>query len=299
MTNLSAGESTPSLLPAYGVAAIAVLIWGATPAATKVAVGGLDPLVAGILRTVLAAAVVVPAALLMRLPLPDRRGDWLLLLASAVGGFVGFTLLFSIGIQLTSVAHAALINAAIPIFTGMFGAIAERRVPGWLWLIGVTISFTGVGVLIGARNDTDTSATMIGDLVCIGSSICAAFGYVTGSRLAGRMGSVSVTFWGVGLAGVLQLPLMWVMTRGFDWQGVPDTAWLAVLYLVLGSTVIGYIAWYWALARGGAVRMGPTQFAMPVISLTLAVVMFSEALTPVILGAGVAIVGGIAITRRG
>ncbi|MBT5494951.1 MAG: hypothetical protein HOK54_04330 [Alphaproteobacteria bacterium] len=64
------------LLPAYTVAAVVVLIWDATPAAAKVAVGGLDPILVDILRTVLAAAVVVSAAMLMRLPLPAGLGDW-------------------------------------------------------------------------------------------------------------------------------------------------------------------------------------------------------------------------------
>ncbi len=36
---------------AYG----AVVLWGATPMATKVAVAGLDPLAVGLLRTLLAA----------------------------------------------------------------------------------------------------------------------------------------------------------------------------------------------------------------------------------------------------
>ena len=289
------------LLAAYAVAAIAVVIWGATPAATKVAVTGLDPMVAGMLRTVLAAAVVVPAAMVMRLPLPSNREDWSLLAFSALGGFAGFTLLFSVGVKLTSASHAALINASIPIFTGLFGAIAERRVPGWLWMLGVAISFAGVTVLIGVRTESDISAgaTVFGDLLCIAATLCAAFGYVTGARLAGRIGTFAVTFWGVGLAALIQLPLLWVLTRGFEWPGLAETAWLGVLYLAVGSTVVAYIAWYWALARGGAVRLGPTQFAMPVISLSLAAVMFAETLTPVILVAAAAIVGGIAITRRG
>ncbi len=293
--------AAPSLLPAYAVAAVAVLIWGATPAATKVAVTGLDAMVAGILRTVLAAAVVVPAAMLLRLPLPGSRAEWRLLAFSALGGFVGFTLLFSVGVKFTSAAHAALINASIPIFTGLFGAIAEKRMPGWLWMLGVAISFTGVSVLIGVRSEADASAgaTVVGDLLCMGATLCAAFGYVTGSRLAGRIGTFSVTFWGVGLAGLVQLPILIMLSHGLDWQAVPYAAWTGVLYLAVGSTVIAYIAWYWALARGGAVRLGPTQFAMPVISLSLAAWMFSETLTPVILGAAVAIVGGIAITRRG
>lgn len=299
MTARAASLSGSRLLAVYGVAAIAVLIWGATPAATKVAVTGLDPVIAGILRTVLAAAVVVPAAFVMRLPLPGNTGEWSLLAVSALGGFAGFTLLFSVGVKMTSASHAALINASIPIFTGLFGAIAEKRVPGRLWLVGVAVSFTGVGILVGARGAGGAGATVLGDLLCIGSTISAALGYVTGARLAGRIGTFSVTFWGVGLAGVLQVPLLWMLAPGFDWQGVTANAWMGVAYLAVGSTVIGYIAWYWALARGGAVRLGPTQFAMPVISLTLAAVMFAETLTPVILVAAVAIVGGIAITRRG
>lgn len=288
------------LLAAYGAAAGAVLIWGATPVATKLAVGEFDPVTAGILRTMLAATVVLPLAMARRMPLPATGRHWGLLALSATGGFLAFTLLFSLGVKHTSAGHAALINAGIPIFTGLFGAVAERRVPGPLWILGVAIAFAGEGVLIGFRGGAGSGeATVAGDLLCLASSAAAGLGYVSGSRLSMRIGTLSTTFWGIGIAGLVQVPLLAAVWGATDWPTVTAVGWSAVLYLAFGSTVLGYIGWYWALAAGGVVRIAPVQFAQLVVSLFLAVTILDEVLTmPLILGS-MAVLGGIAMARRG
>ena len=275
-----------------------MVIWGATPAATKYAVSEIDAVTAGVLRTVIAAAFTLPAAFIGRMRLPRDRGQWGLLALSAAGGFLGFTLLFSLGVQMTSTAHAALINASIPVFAGTFGALAERRAPGFRWSLGVLVSLTGIAALIGFRNGGGGEATIAGDLVCVASSICAGIGYVAGGRLSVRMGSLSTTFWSIGLAGLAQAVLVWVLWGATDWSQVTLAGWGGILYLALGSSILGYLFWYWALAVGGVVRMAPVQFVMPVVSLTLAVVLFGETLTLPILLSAAAIVGGIAVARR-
>ncbi len=284
---------------AYAAAAAAVLLWGATPVATKIAVAGMDPVMAAFLRTVLAAAIAVPAVALFRLPLPTTAAAWMLLAVSAAAGFGGFTVLFSLGVERTSAAHAALINASIPLFTGLFGAIAERRVPGRLWFVGITVAFAGEAVLIFGRGAAAEGATVAGDLLCVASSAMAGLGYVAGSHLARDIGTASVTFWGIALAGLAQAPLVYLWGAGLDWAAVPVEAWNAVLYLALASSILGYVAWYWALARGGAVRMAPMQFAMPVVSLALAVVLLDESLSVTVLVASALVLSGIAVSRRG
>ena len=102
-------------------AGFSVLAWGLTPAVTKLAVAEIDPLTVGMLRTVLAMLPGLPLALALRLPLPAGARDWGLLAVSAACGFVGFPLLFGIGVHLTTTAHVALIMAALPLFTGLFG----------------------------------------------------------------------------------------------------------------------------------------------------------------------------------
>jgi len=161
----------PQAAVAFLAAVPAIIMWGATPAATAITVDEIDPLGAGVLRTVLAAAIVVPVALMLRLPLPRGRGQWGLLLMSGFGGFAGFTLLFSYGLSLTSTAHAALILAGLPIVAGLGNALFDRRMPRVIWWIGVSIAFGGEVLMIGSR-DPGGQASLSGDMLCIAAMVC-------------------------------------------------------------------------------------------------------------------------------
>jgi drug/metabolite transporter (DMT)-like permease len=280
-------------------ASFAVVAWGFTPAATKLAVDEIDALTVGILRTVLAMAPGLPLALALRLPLPTGRGDWRLLAVSAVSGFVAFPLLFAIGVELTTTAHAALIMAALPIFTGLFGALVERRLPGRRWWRGAALAVAGEVVLVGARfGFEEPGASLEGDLLTLASCIAAAAGYVAGSRLSPRIGTWSTTFWGLSLGGVVLLPLLAMRFGATDWAAVTAVGWNATLYLALFPTVLAYAGWYWALARGGTARIGSVQFAQPVVALGAAVTAMGEVMTVPLAVATVAILAGIAIAQR-
>ena len=108
------------------VAGLIMVIWGATPVATRLAVADLDPLHVGLLRTALAGVLALPIALTLRLPLPKRRGDWALLLVSAATGFIIFPLIYSFGQRETSAMHGGMILAALPVFTGSYAAAVEH-----------------------------------------------------------------------------------------------------------------------------------------------------------------------------
>ena len=74
--------------------------------------------------------------------------------------------------------------------------------------------------------------------------------------------------------------------------------WAALLYLSVLSSIVGYAAWYWALAQGNIGQTGMIQFTQPLISLLLAVLILGERLTwPLLLAAGV-IVAGVALAQR-
>lgn len=288
----------PQAAVAFLAAVPAIIMWGATPAATAITVDEIDPLGAGVLRTVLAAAIVVPVALMLRLPLPRGRGQWGLLLMSGFGGFAGFTLLFSYGLSLTSTAHAALILAGLPIVAGLGNALFDRRMPRVIWWIGVSIAFGGEVLMIGSR-DPGGQASLSGDMLCIAAMVCSGMGYVAGSRLTMKIGTWATTFWGIGLAALMQLPLLPWIIGGTEWAAVSAAGWSGLGFLVIFSSVVGYCLWYWAMATGGVVRIAPIQFAQPVVSLILAVALFSEAITVPIAVATVAILAGIALARRG
>lgn len=293
-----------SLLGAYLAAGAAILIWSGTPAATRLAVLDMDPLAAAVMRTVLAAGVAIPLLVLMHSlqparPRPVGRRQWNILALTAASGYLGFTVLFSIGTQMTSASHAALINASIPLFAGLFGVLVNRHLPSKAWFVGMAISFVGVMALILVRGPDDSGASVAGDLLCLASSVVAAMGYVSGSQLAKSIGTVSVTFWAVSLAALVQLPLVYFLWDAQDWSAIGMQGWGALAYLALGPSLVAYVAWYWGLAHGGVVRIAPLQFLMPVVSLTLAVTIFHEMLTLPLMASAAAIVAGIVISKKG
>ncbi len=324
MTAATSSAPAPALAEAVLAGAFAVTVWGATPAATKLAVLAFDPVSAAVLRTVLGAAAALPLALVLRLPLPKDAGSWFWLALAGAGGFVLFPLLYSFGLARTTTAHAALINALSPTITGLFAAALARAWPHRRWFAGSALAFLGVALLIGVRDDGGggvPEATVAGDLLCLAGIAAAAFGYVAGARLGESIGVWSATLWGLSLAGLALLPVVpflrpgaWAAAASMD--GAPSgatgapapafidgaplgaTGWAAVLYLALGSSVIAYVAWYHALRVGGVVRTAPLQFAQPVIGLILAVAAMGEALTLPLALAAVVILAGIALARR-
>jgi DME family drug/metabolite transporter len=143
MSSPAAAMGGRSGLMPLAVGWVAVLLWGGSPIATRLAVLGIDPLAVGILRTLLAAVLALPLALMLRLKLPRERRGWVLILGAALGSYVLFPILFSIGVRHTTASHAALVHASTPLFTGVIAAVLERRWPGGWWWVGVVIALIG------------------------------------------------------------------------------------------------------------------------------------------------------------
>lgn len=302
---LAARAPAPVLILAAALAA--VTIWGGTPVVTKLAVAGLSlsegALAVGLLRTLLAAAVALPLLVAGRLAPPASSGGRICLVVATLGGYVGFPLLFTLGVARTSAAHGALLLALLPLFTGLMAAVLERRPPGRLWWLGAALALAGCLLLIDQRFGLAApGASLEGDLLVILSCLCASAGYVAGAHAGREAGSWAITLWGVLLGGLLLLPLAVLLplpallaqaSQGITGAGL----WAALLYLSLLSTLLAYAAWYWALGQGGVGRTGLLQFAQPLVGLALAGLLLGEALTWPLLLAAAMILAGMAMAR--
>lgn len=263
----------------YVAALLAVIIWGASPVATKIAVEEIDPVIVALLRTLIGGLGALALALVLRLPLPETADKRWLLAVSAVCGFIVFPLLFSIGVRQTSANHASIILAALPVFTAGFACVWDRQWPRRVWWYGVLVTMLGEALLIFGRGATDagSAATLSGDLLVLVGSLFASLGYVAGARLqqTGYPAS-SVTFWGAGITALLLLPLVPLLIPDLSVLQVSSRAWAGLLYQALAVTIVGYILWYWALGKGGIAKLGLMQFLQPVSGILLAALLLGE-----------------------
>lgn len=282
------------------VAMLVMCAWGATPVLTRLATEDIQPLLVAVGRTVLAGVVTLPLLAAMRQPLapPGRRR--MLLLASSATGFVVFPLLYTVGQERTSAMHGAIILAALPVFTGLYAALLSRRRPAARWLAGCAVALAGEVVIIGIRVRTaGTEPTLPGDLLVLASGLAVSAGYVAGARLAaGGYPSRAATFWGAALGALAIWPVGAVVLAADGLPHADATAWLSVVFLALVTSIVGYVGWYWALARGGIVRIGTLQFLQPLSGLALAALVLDERLTvPMAVGAAT-VLTGVAIAQR-
>ncbi|MEZ5774584.1 MAG: DMT family transporter [Hyphomicrobiaceae bacterium] len=294
-------RKTQGLTTAVALAALgAVVIWGASPVATKIAVEGLPAIVVAALRTVLGGLLALPVALLLRTPLPRGRAETSLLGLSAFSGFVAFPLLYSIGIGLTSANHASLILAVLPVYTGAIAMAIERRWPKALWWAGCLVALGGEALLISSRaGATSDGSSLQGDAIVLGSAVFASAGYVAGGRLK-QIGypSTGATFWGAAAMALLVAPALPFIAAGIDWTALPVEGVLSVGYLAVAVTIGGYILWYWALGQGGIARIGLFQFLQPVSGVALAALFLGEPMSARMLVSAALILGGVYLASR-
>ena len=109
----------------------------------------------------------------------------------------------------------------------MFTALAEKRRLNRRWWLGSAIAMTGEALLIGFRfGFEDAGASVTGDLIVFASCACASLGYVTGGRLARRIGAWPTTLWGISAGGlVLATVLPFVLSR-VAWESVGAPSWI-------------------------------------------------------------------------
>ena len=280
-------------------ALIAVVIFGGSAVATKMAVSSIAALDVSILRTVIGGLLAIPIALALRIRLPAANAQRWLLLVSGFCGFIAFPLLFTFGVMLTTANHATMILAILPVLTGAIAVGWDRQRPLSRWWIGCSIAFAGEALLLYEPAANATQASLGGDLLVLAATGFGSLGYVAGARLQ-RSGysARGTTFWGVGLFALLLLPVAPLVVDGSGLQSAGWWAWSGLLYQAIGVTIVAYILWYWALGSGGIARIGLFQFLQPVSGVVLAWLILAENLSLTFLVASVIIMLGVIIALR-
>lgn len=283
-------------------ALLALVFWGGTAIANRYAVGFADPITVATLRSMLAGALALIVALLMRLNFPHKHSDRLLLSLSGLFSFALWPILLSLGLEKTTASHAALIMATLPIITVLLASLVNRSLPSRAWCLGGAIALLGATLLIIDQGASfavaDRRGATIGDLTILAGCFVCASGYVAGGKLVPTIGAFATTFWGLAIALFVTAPIFAISQQETDWSALPVAAYWAIAWLTICSSLLGYVLWFFALGRGGIEKIGSLQLLMPVITLAGAVLILGEVLTLKLVLLVAAVLAGTFIAHR-
>ena len=257
-------------------------VWGGNLSVVKLLIDRLEPMWVSVLR-------MTAASLALWLVLGLRGLPWPRTTPRQAGMFVACAVLmvylnqlgFTLGVQRTAAANAALIISLNPLVSALMAAwlLGDQLTPARL--AGVALGFGGVAVVVLHRPGAALGSGSLGDLLVFGSVVAWVAGGVLVQRLARQFDSavVSAVVFAIGttlllvhvaLDSRLLLPSPAVFT--------PGTVLLLVVSGLLASA-LGSLVWNRALTTLGVARTALYAYWVPIFGVGFAVVVLGEPLT--------------------
>jgi drug/metabolite transporter (DMT)-like permease len=278
------------------------IVWGSTYLAIRVVVESDIPPLLGMGARFLTAAVLLLGFLALRRGWRSLRVTWRELRAAAIVG----TLLLLLGNGLVAVAEqtvpsglAALIVGAVPLWFVLLRVARGDRPRPLTWL-GVMVGFGGIAAISLPRGGID-GVELWGVLVILVATVCWAFGSYLSPRLGLPKGALLATGYEMLAGGAIMTGVGLVVGEGADLRlaAVPAEGWVALAYLVVMGSLLGYTAYGFALANAPLSLVGTYAYVNPAVAVFLGWLILSEPITAVVLGGGLLVVVGVALVVGG
>jgi drug/metabolite transporter (DMT)-like permease len=268
---------------------ITCLIWSSVWLFIKLGVRDLPPFTFAGLRLIAAVAVLVPFILIRRIPLPRGWRDWRLII---VTGLILFGLNYGLifwGAQHISSGLVAVLQAATPAFSLLFGGFfhPEERFT-FAKFAAIALGIAGVAIIFSDQLRLMGVQALFGSLAVAAAAMFVAIAYLivkTGIEVKPSVLMAGQMFFGA-------VPLL---ILGFLKEGNPlELRWstaavVSLLYLVFAGSIVAFWLNYWLLKRMTATKLLSMGLVEPLIAVLLGAIVLDERL------AAVTAIGGLCV----
>jgi len=269
--------------------AVPPVVWGSTYAVTQLWLPPDRPFFA-------AAARVLPAGLLLllwvrRVP----RGVWWG--RSAVLGALNhglfFALLYVAAYRLPSGLGSTLTALSPLVLMGM-AFLVLREHQARVTIGAAVVGVAGVVTLVW-QNESAGTVDPVGVAAAVGAVLSSSLGFVLVKRWAPREDVLVTTTWQLVAGGLLLVPVAAVV------EGAPPaldgSALLALAYLGLVGSAVGYVLWFRGLTRMDAGAVAVVGLVNPVVGTALGVALLAEPFGPLHLAAVAVTLGSVLVAQ--
>ncbi|MGQ0622661.1 MAG: EamA family transporter [Panacagrimonas sp.] len=277
--------SNPRIVAAF---ATLYLVWGSTYLAIRIVVERLPPFYSAGIRFTIAGALMLGWAWLSGHRLPTSRRDWLTLSVTGIMMLVGANGMVTWAEQWVESNQAALIVATSALWLAWLGTLGAQGQGLARWtVVGLLSGFLGVAVLVG-----DGLRFAHAPWTAYAALLISAFFWSLGSILSKRR---PVACGALMSAAVQTLVAAVVLTIGGLALGEADEwVWearplLALAYLVVVGSCIGYGCFLWLVHQVTPAQLGTYAYVNPAVAVLLGWWLLDEQLT------GMQIVGTLII----
>jgi drug/metabolite transporter (DMT)-like permease len=273
-----------------------VTLWALNFTVTKYVIShGFQPIAYGCLRFAGAGLIFGAITWARERSFAMGRRDLMVLGSAALVGIFINQLTFAYAIKLTTATTVALLFGTLPVMTGIFAyALGIERFGSRFWLAAV-LAFGGAA-LVAIGSGGGLSGQLWGDLLGFLASATWAWYTVAVSPLLQRYSTLRISSLAF-LIGTVPLSIVGSQQLLSQDYGFGALIWLALSFAILGPLVLANLLWFGAISRVGPSRASVFANLQPFLAAFFSLLILSESMTRVQILGGLAIAGGILLSR--
>jgi drug/metabolite transporter (DMT)-like permease len=273
---------------------VVYIVWSSTYLAIRLAVregAGFPPFSLGFMRAIVGALILLAWAYFRKENIRPKKREWFILAQSGVLLWLGGNGLVTFAETRVESGLAALMVAAIPIWSTILESLLDRQLPSRQLAFSLLIGFSGIGILTLPGLRTGIRADAIAMFALIGATLTWSIGSVLQARnpvkLSNRVNAGYQMLFGAIAFGVVALLL------GEARPTPTAQAWGAYVYLVIFGSVFAFTAYVTALQRLPTRIVMTYAYVNPVLAVLLGWVVLNEEITAWTIGGSLFVLLGV------
>lgn len=276
----------------------AIIFWGISFIATKVALRELHPFMLLTLRYAIGAILLFSFQYHRERTFLKQFGirDWMHIVLLAIVGVSGLGLLQAYGLIYTSAINTGWIIAVNPILIAVAGRLFLDETVTTRKIAGILMGFLGVFFII-TKGVVSPSvfrfASTFGDLLVFASAIAWSAFTVGGKGFLSRFKPLSSAT-AIMISGFLLILPLGIFKGG--WENLfhlSPLTWMGVLFLGIFCSGLAYLFWYSALEKKDSGSVGTYLYLEPLVTLIGASLFLAEPVYWVTLLGGAMTLAGV------
>lgn len=268
--------------PVIAAFAVVYIIWGSTYLAMRVGIESFPPLLLAGSRHLLIGLLLYPI-LRWKTGVRPTRAHWRT--AIVTGGLL--LLIGNGGVCMSEETVPSGVAALLVAMVSLWMVLVDWLRPGGSRPVsrvvaGLLMGFGGLALLVGPKELGGSGRV---DPVGAGILVVASLAWACGSVYSKHGDLPSSPLLGVAMQGLAGGIMLWIMgfltgeVRSLHFAAISMRSWLALGYLIVFGSMVGFTAYIYILQKSTATRVGTYALVNPVVALFLGWLLAGEAIT--------------------
>jgi RarD protein len=277
---------------------IAVIFWGISFIATKVALDELTPETIISLRLILASTLLTIIALIRKknftANLKNHLSIFILALVAVFHLWIQVT-----GLKYTTAANTGWIIGTAPVFMAILALVFFKEKITTLQVIGIIIAIIGLLLLVGKGDISNIDLIENkGDLLVLASAFTWGVYSMVNKKISLSYPPLMTILYLFIMMTIIIIPFNLDQETINSVVHLSSIGWIAIIFLGLLCSGIAYVIWAYALRDMESAKVGAFLYFEPFVTVIAAWIFLAETITFLMLLSGIIITLGVIMVNR-